>query len=411
MIGNNVLQLLTANLRRSGKTHVGARAAALVMCAMATLCVESVSAQSECINPKGFELSKQSLKATVEAHARWLNDPQTGERAVLCNLDAARADFRGADLRQLDLRAANLPGADFRGANLSEALLHHANLADADFTGATLSAANLRKADLSRVDFSQATMPGVILRKSQASGAVLNNVNAAGADLSKVNFVAVNAIHANFQGAKLRKANLQESNLYAADLSDANLRSTNLVGANLEAAILTNADVTGSDFTGTNLEGVAIGTMVGLIEDQLLQTVRQSTDDFMPRVVDDEVPTPDTQASVDTGESVSTNSNLVDTPTPSHTSARSAQRFRVQIASFRDLNSAQRYSQTLRQNNHDLFDTDLPEVVSVDLGTEQGVWHRLQFGSFESKDGALAWCDLFTRRVGASGCFFVASQP
>ena len=57
--------------------------------------------------------------------------------------DLRDADLRGADLRGADLRDADLRGADLRGADLSDA-----DLRDADLLGAYLSDADLRDAGL-----------------------------------------------------------------------------------------------------------------------------------------------------------------------------------------------------------------------------------------------------------------------
>jgi Family of unknown function (DUF5758)/Pentapeptide repeats (8 copies) len=50
----------------------------------------------------------------------------------------ARADLRGADLREANLSRADLRGADLREANLSRADLREANLSRADLRGANL---------------------------------------------------------------------------------------------------------------------------------------------------------------------------------------------------------------------------------------------------------------------------------
>src|SRR5215218_5873867 len=74
-----------------------------------------------------------------------------------------RPDFRGinlsktilggADLREADLRGANLfGGADLRGADLSRADLRGAYLGGADLSGAYLGGADLRRTDLTGAD-------------------------------------------------------------------------------------------------------------------------------------------------------------------------------------------------------------------------------------------------------------------
>jgi hypothetical protein len=61
------------------------------------------------------------LKPTLAAHAQWLADPATGQRANLC----------GANLSGANLSDANLSRANLGGANLSDANLSRANLCGA----------------------------------------------------------------------------------------------------------------------------------------------------------------------------------------------------------------------------------------------------------------------------------------
>jgi len=58
------------------------------------------------------------------------------------------ADLRGADLRGANLRVANLYGADLRGADLRDANLHGADLHGANLRVANLYGANLHGANL-----------------------------------------------------------------------------------------------------------------------------------------------------------------------------------------------------------------------------------------------------------------------
>ena len=78
------------------------------------------------------ELTKEEIEV-LQRHAKWLKNEEGGEKA---------------DLRDADLRGANLWGADLQGANLQGADLRGANLRDADLRGANLWGADLRGADL-----------------------------------------------------------------------------------------------------------------------------------------------------------------------------------------------------------------------------------------------------------------------
>ena len=76
----------------------------------------------------------EELKEILENHRRWLY-----------SLDGIK---ERADLRDANLRDANLCGADLRSANLYGANLCGANLCDANLYGADLRDANLYGADL-----------------------------------------------------------------------------------------------------------------------------------------------------------------------------------------------------------------------------------------------------------------------
>ena len=76
-------------------------------------------------------MTSEEIKKVLDLHKKWLNNEQGGERA---------------NLREADLRGANLSEANLRGADL-----HLANLSEANLRGADLRGADLRGADL---DFS-----------------------------------------------------------------------------------------------------------------------------------------------------------------------------------------------------------------------------------------------------------------
>ncbi|GAA6306790.1 pentapeptide repeat-containing protein [Flavonifractor plautii] len=89
------------------------------------------------------------LKKILDEHLLWLN----GE-------GGSRANLRDANLRGADLSGANLRGANLRDANLRGADLSGVNLRGADLSGADLSFANLRGADLSCANLSNANLSG-----------------------------------------------------------------------------------------------------------------------------------------------------------------------------------------------------------------------------------------------------------
>lgn len=63
-------------------------------------------------------MNENKLKTILDNHAKWLNDPETGERANLRGATLRKANLRGANLRKVNLRKVNLRNADLQGADL-----------------------------------------------------------------------------------------------------------------------------------------------------------------------------------------------------------------------------------------------------------------------------------------------------
>ena len=98
-------------------------------------------------------------------------------RAQLQGADLREADFRWADLWEVNLQGSQLERADFRNAFLCYADLQGADLRDADLEDAKLTGAKIRRAefdhptdlgsaDILRVDLSQGELGGR-LRKAE----------------------------------------------------------------------------------------------------------------------------------------------------------------------------------------------------------------------------------------------------
>ncbi|PSB58409.1 pentapeptide repeat-containing protein [Chamaesiphon polymorphus] len=109
---------------------------------------------------------------------------------------------RAIELRESNLRDADLNGIELWGADLWKVNLREAQLWQAKLAGASLGRANLREASLWQADL---------------EGAYL--------------------WQANLEGANLTEANLEQANLEGANLKDANLQQTNLIDADLRNAI------------------------------------------------------------------------------------------------------------------------------------------------------------------------------
>jgi uncharacterized protein YjbI with pentapeptide repeats len=106
------------------------------------------------------------------------------------------------ELRESNLRDADLSGIDLQGADLWKVNFREAQLWQAKLSGASLGRANLREASLWQAD-----LEGAYLWK------------------------------ANLEGANLSEANLEQANLDGANLKGANLYQTNLINADLRNAV------------------------------------------------------------------------------------------------------------------------------------------------------------------------------
>lgn len=122
---------------------------------------------------------------------------------VLSRRDVSRdRPDRTIELRETNLRAADLSGIELWGADLWKINLREAQLWRAKLVGAFLGRANLSEASLWQAD-----LEGAYLWK------------------------------ANLQGANLTEANLQQANLEGSNLKGANLHQTNLINADLRKVV------------------------------------------------------------------------------------------------------------------------------------------------------------------------------
>jgi len=110
--------------------------------------------------PCGADLRNTNLR---EANLR---------KAVMCRVYLSAADMSGARLGSADLHGADLRGADLRGAELRNADLHGAELRNADLHGAKMYDVDLRGADLHGADLHCADLHGADLRGAKMYGAL-----------------------------------------------------------------------------------------------------------------------------------------------------------------------------------------------------------------------------------------------
>ena len=161
----------------------------------------------------------------------------------------------GLDLRDRNLRYAQLGRADLRKTQLFDADLFEANLYQSNLKGvnleyANLQGADLRKAELQGADLEDANLQGADLRWAELQGAGLKDANLQGADLEDANLQG-----AYLENAKLQGADLDDANLQGADLQVANLQGVGLEDAELQGAYLRGAELRGADLRLAKLPG------------------------------------------------------------------------------------------------------------------------------------------------------------
>ena len=143
---------------------------------------------------------------------------------VFCDLN--QGDFKGNDLKGVDLRYAILSKADLKYTNLNGANLDGVDLSNKDLTGTILRGVDLSGVDLRNMDLNGADPYGVDLSNKDLTG-----VNLSGVDLS----------NKDLTGTILTFANLSGTNLNGVDLSN-----KDLTGVNLSGIDLSNKDLTGT---------------------------------------------------------------------------------------------------------------------------------------------------------------------
>ncbi len=180
-------------------------------------------------------------------------------RANLQGMHLWQAQFEGADFRGANLEGTNLLLANLRRAYLFEAHLERAQLFQVDLQGAYLFQANLHQASLLETNLRGAYLTGANLQ-----GAILWQPNLEGArlfeaDLQRSFLFQPNLRQASLRGAKLQEADLREANLEEADLSEANLQQADARRADLRRASLAYANLRDANLEGANWGDYVLG--------------------------------------------------------------------------------------------------------------------------------------------------------
>lgn len=206
----------------------------------------------------GIDWRNAMLAGARLRKARFFN---AGPDGRIDTFDDWVTDFRGADLTEASLVAAQLRHVRFEGASLLRTNLSNIEAPHANFSGANASSARLIQADVSYGWFEGASLVGADLTNSQLSGASLvearlNHAYLLGATLEGANLTRADLSETVLDESSLAGANLTETNLNGSSLRDVNLSNANLAYANLQDANLQGANLAGANLAGTNLDGV-----------------------------------------------------------------------------------------------------------------------------------------------------------
>jgi uncharacterized protein YjbI with pentapeptide repeats len=201
------------------------------------------------------------------------------------------------DLRQINLRGANLTHSQFSGVDMTGADCNGADLKNVTFAASNLSHVMFDGADLSHGKFWDGCAPGAsfwdaVLEDAVLSGAQLDSANFTNANLCRANLEGAilsnaelwraNLQGANLGGAILLKANMTEIDLRQANLHRCDLKGANLYAANLSEAMLDESDERLADLRRANLSSANV-TEINYNKKSRYRGIRVSTSYGSPR--------------------------------------------------------------------------------------------------------------------------------
>ncbi|MDX1993701.1 MAG: pentapeptide repeat-containing protein [bacterium] len=172
----------------------------------------------------------------------WLRDGSLKGK-YLGHAELENANLERADLHNVCLELAKLPGANLKAANLQNANLRHASLNGARLTSALLQSANLANADL---------------RDSYLEGANFQSAHMGFAQMQNAQLVIAQLPQAYLEGVNLEQANLSFANLQGAHLEGAALARAKMQGVELQGASLSMADLQGADLSRAKFDETTI---------------------------------------------------------------------------------------------------------------------------------------------------------
>jgi uncharacterized protein YjbI with pentapeptide repeats len=182
-------------------------------------------------------------------------------------------NLRGADLSEVDLRAAQLPGAELQWSNLWAATL----------AGADLHEARFKEATLYKADFSYADLHDALINDARAPYAAFNGCNLTGAYLWGTDFREANFHAANLTGADLRNCQLVRAKFQEATLVGCKVFGVAAWDLELEGADQRDLNVSRSDAPAVLVDDLEVAQFVYLLLDN--RRLRSVIDTITSKVV------------------------------------------------------------------------------------------------------------------------------
>jgi hypothetical protein len=148
---------------------------------------------------------REQIRAQQRINQRQIAFPRipTDVQAAISAIGRRDLTFDRED-RAIELRETNLRAADLVGAQLLRADLWRTNLSDAQLWQAQLTGAFLGRANLNNASLWQANLTGAYLWQANLQDTNFDEANLSGANLSGANLKGANLKGANLQGADLR---------------------------------------------------------------------------------------------------------------------------------------------------------------------------------------------------------------
>jgi len=194
-------------------------------------------------------LKNKILLRSLDDKINLLKSSNSCNFCVLSQGNLKESDLKDADLRysiliEADLSNANLSGANLRNVDFTGANLNGADLSRADLTGAIFTNANLEGANLAGRDFSNKDLTGTILTNANLEGA-----NLAETDLSNKDLTGTILIESNLKGVNLAGALLKNTDMTRANLSDVDLSKTDITFAIIEDSAKINITIKSPNYS------------------------------------------------------------------------------------------------------------------------------------------------------------------